>query len=1673
MSLYKFYNMPITLNDTNISVQYGNTDNQYIIFKDLFTSTSNLTAEPYLESEERPYPPSRLFTTNNLTLTNQYYVSIACGNSHTIFLTNEGRVYSCGLNTSGQLGRTADATNPTTVPSLITTETIGGTPTAFNTLTISAIACGANHTMFLTNDGEVYSCGYNAYGELGRTGITTTSVPGLITTTTVRGTPTAFNNLTISAIACGSSHTIFLTNTYNVYGCGANYGGQLGITTNSGTYTATPNPTLITSSVGGTTTAFDTLPITAIACGDSHTVFLDYYGQVYSCGHNLDGQLGITTNLGSETATPNPTLITTTTTTVGGTTAFNNLTITAIACGYWHTVFLTYDGMVYSCGLNTDGQLGRTGTTTVPGLINTNIDGTSTAFNTLTISAIACGRSHTVFLTNDGKVYGCGSNEYGQLGLPLPQYNTPQPIPTLNSLTISAISCGVDYTIFITNIGKIYCCGNNDSGKLGISIETSQVAIPSIVNTFPSSCVYGSGLYTVSYSSFTPSYEPYRCFNDNPTDNTTNNFFNNPGTWRTGDYLSTGLFDSTTYNTSNLVSGYNGDWLVIKLPVSIKLKRFVIKQISSDLISAPRNFRLYGSTNGTSWTLLIDKQDAVYTSLLYNHTDMSQYASDTNKYYNHFGLVVNALVGSSTTLSFDEFYVYGVELLTYNLITNGNTKTLTIPSINILKSNLLNSYNITFPVLTYANIRNDSNLILEGEYGINRLSSWRTTIVPKSSQYIPSSVAEILTFDVSILYSLINPIKDIKGKYIIETVKSDLFIPDLVTSTSNLTAEPYLESGERSYPPSRLFTTNDLTLTNQYYESIACGYYHTIFLTNDGKVYSCGKNDMGQLGRTGTTTTPELINTNILNTSTPFNTLTIISIASAGNHTIFLTNEGKVYSCGSNGYGVLGRTGTTTVPGLINTTTVGGTPTAFNNLTISAIACGDYHTVNLTNDGKVYSYGRNSLGQLGITTNSGTDTGIQNPTLITTTTVGGTTTAFNNLTISAIACGNAHTVFLTNEGKVYSCGDNSLGQLGITTNLGTSTATPNPTLITTNIGTLTISAIACGLYHTVFLTNDGKVYSCGYSDSGRLGRTGTTSVPGLINTNIEGTTTAFDALTITAIACGDHFTFFIANDGKVYSCGQNTNGQLGRTGTTTVPGLVTQNIAGTSTAFNTLTIAAIASGQNYSLFLTNEGKIYSCGLNTNGQLGLGNTTSTTVPSIVNTFPSSSIYGSGLYTVSYSSFTSSFEPFKCFNENSTANNQGTWRSGDYLSTGLFNSATYSTSNLVSGYNGDWLVIKLPLSIKLKRFAIKQLSTALNSAPRNFRLYGSTTGTSLSWTLLIDKQDAVYTSLLYNHTDMSQYASDTNKYYNHFGLVVNAILGSATTLSFDEFFVYGIESVPYTPITNGNTKTLTTRYNRLNNTFLNSYNITFPVITIANINNNSNLFLQGEYGINLINSTSNTIVPKSGQFIPPTASSLNTSTVSISYSLINPIKDIKGAQWTYNSLNTSVYHMGNVGIGTTNPNYELDVRGNIYSSTGGITQSGLTTWTVRSDRRIKENIVKASYEKCLDNVKNIELYNFNFKDNYVSTNDRHQLGFIAQEVQTVYPKAVEVNNITLNTGYTSDVGTIENILTLNTTQIKYTLYGAVKKLIEKIEDIEMRVEKLYISTISSNIDIDNNE
>jgi hypothetical protein len=239
--------------------------------------------------------------------------------------------------------------------------------------------------------------------------------------------------------------------------------------------------------------------------------------------------------------------------------------------------------------------------------------------------------------------------------------------------------------------------------------------------------------------------------------------------------------------------------------------------------------------------------------------------------------------------------------------------------------------------------------------------------------------------------------------------------------------------------------------------------------------------------------------------------------------------------------------------------------------------------------------------------------------------------------------------------------------------------------------------------------------------------------------------------------------------------------------------------------------------------------------------------------------------------------------------------------------------------------------------------------------------------------------------------------------------------------------------------------------------NTYNINFPTNTIVEINNSGYYStFKGSYDVN-INATSYNIVPREGQQLskPNTFNSIN---LDFRYHLLNPSRDPIGAQWTYNNINANVYHLGNVGIGTKNPEYALHVNGNIFTTKGAFTTSTQTSWTTLSDKRIKNNITKASYETCLENVKNIELYRFNFKNDVVNTTDKNQLGFIAQEVQNVYPKAVEANQI-----YVSENTKINDLLSLDTTQIKYNLYGAFKYLLQKVEILEKKLN-IYESCIT---------
>ena len=137
---------------------------------------------------------------------------------------------------------------------------------------------------------------------------------------------------------------------------------------------------------------------------------------------------------------------------------------------------------------------------------------------------------------------------------------------------------------------------------------------------------------------------------------------------------------------------------------------------------------------------------------------------------------------------------------------------------------------------------------------------------------------------------------------------------------------------------------------------------------------------------------------------------------------------------------------------------------------------------------------------------------------------------------------------------------------------------------------------------------------------------------------------------------------------------------------------------------------------------------------------------------------------------------------------------------------------------------------------------------------------------------------------------------------------------------------------------------------------------------------------------------------------------------------------------------------------------------------------TTWEVTSDKRVKENIIAADIDICYENVKNLPLKRFNYVDNYSENpiDDRTQLGWIAQDVSSVLPKAISSGSFTTWVDYSgADITgsrdtiitsgsrvqdvvagseVIDDLLSLDSDQIIKMMYGAIQKLQAKVEALE---------------------
>jgi len=373
-------------------------------------------------------------------------------------------------------------------------------------------------------------------------------------------------------------------------------------------------------------------------------------------------------------------------------------------------------------------------------------------------------------------------------------------------------------------------------------------------------------------------------------------------------------------------------------------------------------------------------------------------------------------------------------------------------------------------------------------------------------------------------------------------------------------------------------------MTEANVDRIATG--RTSYLVKDnGSIWSAGRNLYGQLGVGDTTDrrafTP-LDPTSVMGLT--FNALSVYGYNSTA-HVLALTKEkvegegGVLYTWGYNNYGQLGNGNTTKQTRPVMTT-------LRDTVKFKAVSAGMYFSAAIDMEGRLWTWGYNSDGQLG----TGNTTRVGTPQLMPTT-----------LRFRAVACGERSMYGITTDGKLYAWGSNSSGRLGDGTT--TSRRTPGQVIVGGNPNT-PIKAVACRSHgHALILTELGDLYACGPNAYGQLGTGNTT------NTSKTPPVKVSASVKFDTIATGHYFSMALTADGNLYAWGQNTYGQLGNGNTTRQTSPVWVN-------YGAMKYRAMAGGEYTSMAITDEGRLYFWGYNNYGQYGNGTTIRQRFPTYV-------------------------------------------------------------------------------------------------------------------------------------------------------------------------------------------------------------------------------------------------------------------------------------------------------------------------------------------------------------------------------------------------------------------------------------------------------------------------
>jgi len=313
-------------------------------------------------------------------------------------------------------------------------------------------------------------------------------------------------------------------------------------------------------------------------------------------------------------------------------------------------------------------------------------------------------------------------------------------------------------------------------------------------------------------------------------------------------------------------------------------------------------------------------------------------------------------------------------------------------------------------------------------------------------------------------------------------------------------------------------------------------------------------------------------------TTTP----SVMSVACGKNNTAAVLSDGTCLTWGANDNGQLGHGHTEPVT----------TPTAIHlpNISISSATIHQSFSAVVSNDGDLYTFGHNGsafsggLGCLG----HGEEASYHTPKLV-------ESLVEDGCSVQQATLGESHMTILTTEAEILTAGSGSYGRLGNLEAVDQLYLEPVELLASQRV-----TRVATGHAFTLALTDDGILHAWGRNDKGQLGDGGGLMVDMYAMENlprpIEG---QLEGRRVTDMDAGYQHTACVTESGELFMWGM---------GLSLEPVLVNEML--------NEKCVAVACGQNYTLVLTEDGKLYSFGNGKTGVLGHANTKTTNTPQLV-------------------------------------------------------------------------------------------------------------------------------------------------------------------------------------------------------------------------------------------------------------------------------------------------------------------------------------------------------------------------------------------------------------------------------------------------------------------------